>query len=97
MKITREGKFELGQLLITPGAQDELDRNDVTPIELLRRHVGGDWGEMPEEDKKLNDAAVVSGEERLMSSYKLPKTGDKVWVITEWDRSVTTILLPSEY
>ena len=65
------------------------------PIELLVRHVTGDWGELPDEDREENERSVDQGL-RVFSAYRL-QTGVKVWVITEWDRSVTTILLPEEY
>jgi hypothetical protein len=58
------------------------------------RHRSGDWGDVCDEDKKLNDEAV-DGEGRILSAYTVD--GEKVWVITEWDRSVTTVLFPSEY
>jgi hypothetical protein len=64
-------------------------------VELLLRHVTGDCGDLDDEDKKENELSVKEGF-RILSSYHL-ETGLKVWVITEWDRSVTTILLPDEY
>jgi hypothetical protein len=64
-------------------------------IELLLRHVNGDWGDLDDEDKKENELSVKEGF-RILSAYELD-TGVKLWVITEWDRSVTTILLPEEY
>ena len=65
------------------------------PVELLLRHVTGDWGDLEDEDKKENELSVREGF-RILSSYNL-ETGAKVWIITEWDRSVTTVLLPEEY
>lgn len=65
------------------------------PAELLSRHVTGDWGEVPDEDKKENELSVEKGF-RILSSYELA-TGEKVWLITEADRSATTILRPDEY
>jgi hypothetical protein len=62
---------------------------------VLARHVSGDWGELPVEDIAANELALLTGK-RLLSSYALPGDG-KVWVITEADRSSTTILLPNEY
>lgn len=87
--------FRLGQIVGTPGALDALAAAEQQPLELLARHVTGDWGEVPEEDKEANDKAVEQGF-RILSAYQL-RTGVKVWLITEWDRSVTTILKPSEY
>lgn len=96
-------KFRLGQLAATPGSLETLERIDVSPIELIRRHSRGDWGDVHPEDRELNEQALIDGG-RLMSVYKLKaaqarKEDDDVtiWVITEADRSVTTILLPSEY
>ena len=87
--------FQLGQLVGTPGALDALLDADQDPAELLLRHVAGDWGDLDDEDKKENELSVKEGF-RILSSYRL-ETGAKVWVITERDRSVTTILLPEDY
>lgn len=86
-------KFALGQILITPGAKDALEHSDV--ITALGRHRSGDFGEVCEEDKALNEEAVETGD-RILSAY-FDRKGEKFWIITEWDRSATTILLPSEY
>jgi hypothetical protein len=72
-----------------------LEEADQTPAEFLSRHESGDWGEVGPEDWESNEAAVREGT-RLLSAYTL-NTGVKIWIITEWDRSVTTILLPEEY
>lgn len=87
--------FPLGEVVATPGALDALDEANQTPIEFLARHVAGDWGELPPEDLRENARALERGN-RLFSSYKL-NDGTKMWIITEWDRSVTTLLLPLEY
>jgi hypothetical protein len=87
--------FELGQLVGTPGALNVLEDAEQNPIELLIRHVTGDWGELDNEDKKENEFSVEQGF-RVLSAYTLD-TGVKVWVITEADRSATTFLLPDEY
>ena len=87
--------FDLGQVVGTPGALRAMEKAEQSPIGLLRRHVTGDWGNLPEEDKEENERSVEHGL-RIFSAYKL-ETGVKVWLITEWDRSVTTLLLPSEY
>jgi hypothetical protein len=68
----------------------------IDPATLLHRHVNGDDGNLSESDKALNVEAIASGQDRVFSAYQLP-SGDRLWVITEWDRSVTTILLPDEY
>ena len=86
--------FTLGQIVATPGAIDTLATLNINPAKLVERHANGDWSEMYDEDAEANRSAIEHGE-RILSSYVIQ--GEKVWVITEWDRSVTTILLPSEY
>lgn len=86
-------KFALGQILITPGAKEAVDHNDV--VAALGRHRSGDFGIVCEEDKALNEEAVETGD-RILSAY-IDRNGEKFWIITEWDRSATTILLPAEY
>ncbi len=88
-------KFPLGQTVITRAAAATFESEFVQAC--LARHHDGDWGDLDPEDAKMNDAGL--GEEhpdRLHSSYKAPD-GGKLWVITEWDRSVTTVLLPEDY
>lgn len=86
--------FPLGQIVATPGALDVLDRGAVNAAELLLRHQSGDWGIVPPEDAEENDHSVVNGN-RILSSY--PVGDDRIWIITEADRSCTTLLLPEEY
>lgn len=87
-------KFELGQVVMTRGIADsDLCKEEITKA--ITRHSNGDWGDMPTEDKELNDKALESGDDRLMSSYTI--NGEKIWIITEWDKSITTVLFPSEY
>jgi hypothetical protein len=88
--------FTLGQVVATPGALSALGGEGIGPEALLRRHVTGEWGELSEEDRRENELSVREGL-RILSSYKLPRTGVKLWVITEADRSATTLLLPDEY
>jgi hypothetical protein len=90
-----EPRFALGQVVATPGALDALTVSGQLPAEFLQRHASGDWGELCDEDSAENESALKHGF-RLMSSYHT-KAGTKIWVITEADRSVTTLLLPSEY
>lgn len=79
------------------GALETLEKAGVPPLRLLGRHQSGDWGDVSESDKKENELSLKEGF-RLLSAYKLPNDGGKVlWIITEADRSVTTILLPEEY
>ncbi len=87
--------FPLGKVVATPGALDALEEAGQSPIEFLQRHQMGDWSEMVKEDRKENQKAVKRGL-RVFSSYEM-ESGKKLWVITEWDRSVTTLLLPLEY
>ena len=88
-------RFALGQTFITPGAEEALQIAGQTAIEFLRRHMSGDWGELSDEDVKENEFSLKEGL-RLLSAYQTGK-GQKIWIITEADRSSTTILLPSEY
>ncbi len=88
-------RFALGQIVATPGALRSLQESGQSPLELITRHVTGDWGELGKEDKQENERSVEKGY-RILSAYRL-RSGEKVWVITEADRSVTTILLPAEY
>ncbi len=89
-------RFDLGRIVATPGAIDELERAEQDPLDLLRRHQSGDWGELDPQDAQENEFSV-SRDLRILSAYTLPVTGVKVWIITEADRSATTFLLPSEY
>jgi hypothetical protein len=88
-------RFPLGQTVSTPGALACCERHGVLPLTLLARHASGDWGSVCAEDAKANEQALQYGS-RLVSSYDVGQ-GERVWVITEADRSVTTLLLPSEY
>ncbi len=87
--------FPLGQIVATPAALAALEAAGVSPWALLARHAKADWGEMDEEDRQLNALALINGE-RLLSAYTLPDR-TRVWVITEADRSATTVLLPTDY
>jgi hypothetical protein len=87
-------KFEPGKVVATPGAMELLERKNEPGLWYLSRHLRGDWGTVPEEDKKSNDEALERGN-RLLSAYDVQ--GEKLWIITEADRSVTTLLLPEEY
>jgi hypothetical protein len=91
----RKPLFDLGQLVATPGALAALEKSGQSPMDFISRHVTGDWGEIPEEDKKENQFSVEKGF-RILSSYKT-NAGDKVWVIIEGSRCHSTILLPDEY
>lgn len=86
--------FEAGEFYITAGVDALVKDSRVELLQLLARHMNGDWGDVCEEDKQSNNEALLHGN-RLLSSYSLCK--ETVWIITEADRSATTILLPSEY
>ncbi len=92
IKIT-QAKFPLGQVVITANAAQHLDSTAVS--QAIRRHAAGDWGDIPPEDAADNDWALTQGVGGFMSAYG---TGAiRFWVITEADRSVTTILMPDDY
>lgn len=87
--------FSVGQAVATPGALVALFEAKVTAASLLDKHTSGDWGEVCKRDAAENDTAVTNGL-RILSSYNItPAT--RIWVITEADRSSTTLLLPEEY
>ena len=86
--------FELGRIVATPGAIALMEDTQTLPVHLLARHICGDWGDLDEHDKRENNFAHDKPL-RILSAYPLG-TG-RVWVITEADRSATTILLPEEY
>jgi hypothetical protein len=94
-ELVKPGRFELGQTVATPGAIAALQAAQQSPVEFLLRHKRGDWGELPPEDVRENEWSLEHGA-RLFSSYRT-RNQEKLWVITEWDRAVTTMLLPEEY
>jgi hypothetical protein len=94
-EISKQPAFELGQIVATPGALAALKKSGQQPGEFLTRHINRDWGDLDEEDRKENEYSLEHGF-RLLSAYKT-NAGDRLWIITEADRSVTTLLLPEEY
>lgn len=88
--------FSIGRVVATPAAIVALLEGEGEPSALLQRHRRGDWGDLDAEDRAVNRKALLFGQ-RLLSAYTLPANGEKIWIITEADRSVTTLLLPSEY
>jgi hypothetical protein len=86
-------RFALGQTFITPGAEKALQIAGQTALEFLRRHMSCDWGELSEDDVQENELSLKEGL-RLLSNYRTAK-GQQLWIITEADRSATTVLLPS--
>lgn len=87
--------FRCGQIVATPGALALLEETNRSPLEFLSRHLRGDWGDLCLEDKTENELSLKYGL-RLLSSYPITDRG-KLWIITETDRSLTTLLLPEEY
>ena len=88
--------FELGRVVATTDAVEAMAENNIDISELLIRHVGGDWGILSDDDRLENEQSVKYGW-RILSSYPINKSGDKVWIITEADRSSTCVLLPKDY
>ncbi len=88
-----ESKFELGSIGMTPGVQTEVAVQEI--IDAIRRHAQCDWGELDSEDIETNDWSLKNAA-RLLSAYR-SSTRVKFYIITEADRSSTTVLLPSEY
>jgi len=94
MNIHQTARFFLGRVVATPGALQALGKAGMGTVPLLARHQSGDWGELSAEDWRANEEAIEHGW-RVFSSYAVG--GAVVWIITEADRSATTILLPEEY
>ena len=90
-----QARFQLGRMVATPGALEALKEAGQDAIEFIYRHQRGDWGNLSEEDKRENEFSVDK-ELRIFSAYHL-KDETRIWIITEADRSATTVLLPSEY
>ena len=88
-------KFELGRIVATPGALEAFRASGDDLLAYLIRHVAGDWGDVDEHDRHENELSLQNGW-RLLSAYTL-SNGTKIWVITEADRSATTLLVPDEY
>ena len=86
-------KFRLGKIVSTPNVLVALSQDDI--LKGIQRHQAGDWGDLCKEDRKANDVALVEGS-RILSAYQ-SGNGTKFWIITEADRSVTTVLLPEDY
>ncbi len=85
--------FKPGKLVVTPHVLEKVPRDELT--DALTRHLRGDWGDVCDEDRISNDRAIKEGN-RILSIYH-SKDGVAFWIITEADRSATTILLPSDY
>ena len=96
LNLASQARFSPGQVVMTAGVDELVRQGRLNPTPYLSRHLHGDWGDLSDDDRRLNDAALQSGEDRLFSSYQVTRDL-KLWIITEWDRSVTTLLLPGEY
>lgn len=92
---TSKPLFNLGQIVATPLSLSEIQKSGETPQDFIKQHSQGQWGLVCEEDRQANEDALRNGE-RLLSVYKT-KLDVKLYVITEWDRSATTLLCSSEY
>lgn len=92
-KVSPPVRFPLGNIVATPNALARLTHTDIARA--LLRHNAGDWGDLGAEDRTANDAGLAEGT-RLLSAY-VAANGTKFWIITEADRSVTTVLLPEDY
>jgi len=88
-------RFPLGRVVATPGALRALEKAEQLPAEFLDRHVNGDWGDVSEADKQENEVSIEQ-RFRILSVYTT-SAGDRIWILTEADRSVTKMLLSSEY
>jgi hypothetical protein len=93
--IVRPPRFPLGQIVMTPGALRALVDAGQNPMEFVRRHQAGDWGDLSEDDRQENEWSLQR-RLRLLSAYQTAN-GERIWVVTEADRSPTTLLLPEEY
>ena len=91
---TRPVRLPLGHVVATPGALDLVRAHGLDVVGLLHRHRAGDWGAVSDHDARANDHAVGS-DSRVLSAYET--RGGRLWIVTEADRSATTVLLPSEY
>ena len=94
-KMMTDQCFPLGQIIATPGALEAIEASGEQPLDFIKRHASGDWGEVDQEDREANEQALMHGA-RLLSAYQT-NLNQRLWIITEANRSATTILLPEEY
>ena len=96
----RPTALPLGHVVATPGALDVVRAHGLDVLDLVHRHASGDWGDVSDHDARANDRSAQE-ETRVLSAYDLPssggRAGGRLWVLTEADRSATTVLLPSDY
>ena len=90
-------KFEIGQLVATSGIADAMNDNIFTQEvnKAFTRYRNRDWGELEKDDAQMNDLALINEDDRILAKYETSKGA--IYIITEWDRSVTTILFANEY
>lgn len=93
--LQEDPTFSFGIVGMTAGVQSLVQSGELEPLEYLVRHLQGDWGDISDEDRQRNADALVHGN-RVLSSYQLPG-GQCLWILTEADRSITTLLMPEEY
>lgn len=93
VEVAAGERFSPGRMFATPLALERVTHDDIANA--MRRHLAGDWGDLDDDDKAENDKAVLDGC-RIVSSYRAA-SGERFWILTEADRSVTTVLLPEEY
>ena len=94
-----ERKFKLGKVVATCGIDERMKQDKefyIFVMESLKRYTECDWGDTCKEDRRSNEEALLY-DERILAVYIRPATKETIWIITEWDRSVTTVLLPEEY
>jgi hypothetical protein len=94
-------KLRLGRIVATPGALRVIAESEQEPLHFLQLHASGAWGDLSREDREANKRAIAREDDpdqrdRVLSSY-FTRAGMKLWVITERDRTMTTLLLPEEY
>ena len=93
--------FKTGITVMTRGVADRIEADSLFAAfvtESFSRYLGCDWGDLDKDDARANDQAVADGNDRILAAYKREGfSEDKIWIITEWDRSATTVLFPSEY
>lgn len=93
----RSEKFSAQNVVMTRGVSNWATEHGFDVSSLVRRHYCGDWGDVCAADAESNNQALVSGDGNLHSAFDISGLNERVWVITEWDRSVTTVLFPHEY
>ena len=93
--------FEMGRMVMTNGVAAKLDADHTFRDHVIRslaRYAARDWGDLDPDDAEMNELALKNNDDRILAAYTHPAGADyKIWILTEWDRSATTILFPDEY